>query len=316
MMKHSVDIKIKKIFQQLFKAGGQIMKQGFIPVRGGKVWFRVVGFDKKAIPLLVLHGGPGMPHFYLESLEPLAAERPVIFYDQLGCGNSITTEKETHSLWTLERFVGEIQIVLDALGIEKVHILGHSWGAMLAVEYFASKANPDGVMSLILSGPFLSTPKWNADAKMLLKTLPEDIQKIVEEAEINGDYENTKYEKAMKVFYENFFCRMDPWPASLLKSFEAIGLEVHNDIWGPSKLKSIGKLRDYESIGKLESVTSPVLIITGEFDETPPETAEYYRSLVSGADLYIVKDASHCHHLEKPEEFNSVVSQFIKKFDK
>lgn len=302
-------------FSAAFASVTVTAKEGFIDVKGGKVWYRAAGLDAQGVPLLVLHGGPGMTHFYLESLEALASSRPVIFYDQLGCGNSITEEEDTKSLWTIERFVDEVQAVREALGLDKVHILGHSWGSMLAVEYMTRK-NPEGVQSLILAGPFMSTPRWISDAKSLLKTLPQDIQKIVEEAEAKGDYDNPEYLKAMDVFYKNFFCRLDPWPESLLKAFDTMGYEVYNYMWGPSEFTSTGTLKNHEVIDKLKELKLPVLFTCGEFDEARPETAKYYQSLVPGAELYIVKGASHCHHLESPEEFNAVISKFMEKNEK
>lgn len=290
-------------------------QEGYIPVEGGLVWYRMAGMDKEATPLLLLHGGPGMAHHYLDSLEALASERPVIFYDQLGCGSSITTEEDRKSLWTVERFVGEVQAVRDALGLKELHILGQSWGSMLAVEYYASLKEPEGIKSLILAGPFMGTQRWIADAKELLKTLPEEIRKTVEEAEAKGDFESEGYLNAMDVFYQNFNCRLDPWPPSLLKTFEVMGVEVYNYMWGPSEFTATGTLKNHDVFDKLKTITVPVLFTAGEYDEARPETAAYYQSLVPGSELYIVKDGSHCHHLEKPEECNKLLSEWLKRHD-
>jgi len=128
--------------------------EGIIDVPGGNVWYEIVG-DEKAIPLIVLHGGPGYPHESLEPLKGLSDERNIIFYDQLGCGNSKrTTDKK---LWTVEHFVEELQLVVSSLKLKKYHILGHSWGAALAVSYALTK--PRGLQSLILADPYISTPQ-------------------------------------------------------------------------------------------------------------------------------------------------------------
>src|SRR3989344_990085 len=103
--------------------------EGFIPVQGGKVWYKIAG-EPKGIPLILLHGGPGYPHDYLEPLEDLATDRQVVFYDQLGCGNSDKTTDP--ALWTVDKFVKELQSLIDQLGFEKYHLLGHSWGSALA----------------------------------------------------------------------------------------------------------------------------------------------------------------------------------------
>src|SRR4051794_14106810 len=133
--------------------------EGRIAVEGGEVWYRIAGDDRAGIPLLTLHGGPGYPHDYLEPLEQLADERPVIFYDQLGCGNS--DRPEDRSLWRIDRFVRELAQVRTALRLRRMHLFGHSWGTMLAVDYVLS---PAPVTSLILASPALSIPRWMADA--------------------------------------------------------------------------------------------------------------------------------------------------------
>lgn len=118
--------------------------EGFVDVEGGEVWYRIVG-SGSATPLLLLHGGPGAPSYYLNPMERVAADRPVIFYDQLWAGRS--PAPADRSLWTVERFVKELAQVRAALGLDEVHILGHSWGSMLAMEYMLTE--PEGVKSLV-----------------------------------------------------------------------------------------------------------------------------------------------------------------------
>src|SRR5258707_13101732 len=115
--------------------------EGFIEVGGGRVWYRSVGpggpgggaDGAGGVPLLCLHGGPGFTHYYLEPLEALADRRQVIFYDQLGCGRS--DRPEDVALWTVERFVEEVAQVRAALGLERLHLVGKSWGGMLGIQY-------------------------------------------------------------------------------------------------------------------------------------------------------------------------------------
>jgi hypothetical protein len=100
------------------------IREGYVSVPGGRVWYRIMG-AADAVPLLTLHGGPGAGHDYLEPLEALASDRPVVFYDQLGCGRS--EQPADRSLWQMDRFVAEIGAVRGALGLERIHLLGHSW---------------------------------------------------------------------------------------------------------------------------------------------------------------------------------------------
>jgi len=112
--------------------------EGFVAVPGGRVWYRSVGAD--GIPLLCLHGGPGFPHDYLEELEGLAPGRRVVFYDQLGCGRS--DRPDDPSLWTVDRFVEELAVVRESLGLERLHLFGSSWGGMLAIQYVLDRQPP------------------------------------------------------------------------------------------------------------------------------------------------------------------------------
>ena len=162
--------------------------EGYVDVPGGRIWYRIVGSGKRT-PLVLLHGGPGAPSYYLNPLAALADERPVIFYDQLGAGRA---EKPTDvTLWRVERFVEELSRLRTALRLDQVHLLGHSWGTMLAVDYMLTK--PVGVRSLILASPVLSMSRWLEDAATLKKTLPESIQAVIAKHESAGTFDSPEY---------------------------------------------------------------------------------------------------------------------------
>ena len=156
------------------------VQEGTVKVPGGNIWYLLVGAGKKGVPLLTVHGGPGAPHEYLNPLKALAEERPVVFYDQLGCGHS--DRPSDLALWTVEHFVEELDLLRKALYLNQVHILGQSWGSMLAVEYMLRK-EPSGVKSLILSGPYLSSPLWSRDQRYWRDQLPAEIRQIILECE-------------------------------------------------------------------------------------------------------------------------------------
>src|SRR6266542_5449371 len=147
------------------------IKEGVVSFRGYNVWYRVVG-EREApakLPLLCLHGGPGATHDYLEPLESMVATgRRVIFYDQLGAGNS--DHPHNPSLWTVPLFVEELGVVRQALGLEHVHILGQSWGGVLGMEYALTQ--PAGLVSLIVADSPASMPQWVAEANRLRAELP------------------------------------------------------------------------------------------------------------------------------------------------
>ena len=185
------------------------MSEGYIDVPGGRVWYKVLGAENQATPLLCLHGGPGFTHNYLEALEVLAGQRPVIFYDQLGCGKS--DRPADQSLWTVDRFVEELAQVREALQLEDLHLFGSSWGGMLAMQYVLDRKPP--LRSLTLCGSPASMPRWAADCAELLAQLPAEVRATIKEHEDSGFTACPEYQAAILGFYREHVCRLDPWPA-------------------------------------------------------------------------------------------------------
>jgi len=283
--------------------------EGSVEVTGGKIWYKIVGADKKGVPLLVVHGGPGAPHDYLEPLEALADERPVIFYDQLGCGNS---DHPTDTLlWKVERFVEEIKLLRKELKLDKFHLLGQSWGAMLATEYLL-REDPEGLLSLTLSGPLLSSPRWIEDQNRLVTLLPETIQNTIKQCEQSGDYFSQEYQDAVQEYYKIHLCRMDPLPEPLNRTNSKMALNIYLYMWGPSEFTATGTLKSADLTGELHKIKVPVLLTCGEFDEATPESVRYFQSRIPGSRLHIMKGCSHSHHLENPDEYTEVTGRFIK----
>ena len=170
--------------------------EGYVEVEGGRVWYRIVGSGNET-PLLLLHGGPGAPSYYLNPLEQVAADRPVVFYDQLGAGRS--DRPSDQSLWRVDRFVSELAAIREALGLEEVHLLGHSWGSMLAMEYL--RTEPQGMRSLILASPVMSVKRWAEDAEKLIAELPEDMQQAIEHHQAAGTTDDPAYQAATMEYY-------------------------------------------------------------------------------------------------------------------
>ncbi len=143
------------------------VKEGYIPFRGYKTWYRIVGEKEEdgKYPLICLHGGPGATHDYFQPLEALALTgRRVILYDQLGWGNS--DHVQNTSMWTIELFVNELSVLIQTLGLTHVHILGHSWGGQLALEFALTQ--PAGLASLILADTLASARQWAVEALRLI----------------------------------------------------------------------------------------------------------------------------------------------------
>jgi proline-specific peptidase len=135
---------------------------GYVAVDGGRVWYRINGTEHFAagkMPLLVIHGGPGFSHHYLLTLTDLADERPVILYDQLDSGNSDRPGDPAN--WTVGRFVDEVDHVRNALGLDRLVVLGSSWGGSVAASYAIRQ--PPGLVGLMLASPLISTERWIAE---------------------------------------------------------------------------------------------------------------------------------------------------------
>src|SRR5687768_11660299 len=159
---------------------------GTVDVGGHQIWYQIVG-DPSAprgkLPVLTLHGGPGVPHDYLTDLARFAEHgRPVVFYDQLGCGRSDHPADET--LWVMGTFVDELATIRRSLGLDRVHLLGHSWGGWLALEYALSQ--PDGVASLVLASTCASIPAFASASRRLKQQLPLDVQRVIDHHEAAG----------------------------------------------------------------------------------------------------------------------------------
>jgi proline iminopeptidase len=284
--------------------------EGFVQVDGGKIWYQVIG-SGDAIPLLVLHGGPGFPHDYLEPLGDLAIERPVIFYDQLGCGKSERPQDST--LWTIGRFVTELAQVREVLHLDRVHILGHSWGSMLATDYLLTK--PEGVSSVILASPCLNSQQWVKDQKKLLTAFPDSIQLLIEISEQEGTTDSDEYQAAIGLFFSYYVCREDPWPECMQRTMAGGSEDVYAFMWGPSEFYCTGNLKDYDRTDRLGEISVPVLFTCGQYDGARPETVERYHNLLPGSELVVFEKSSHTPHIEEPESYLKTIREFLRQVE-
>lgn len=287
------------------------VREGFIPSHGYKTWYRIVGEDKKeGLPLLCLHGGPGMTHDYLETLEQISQTgRRVIFYDQLGCGDSDHPHKP--SMWTVELFVEEVGEIRKALSLDEIHLFGQSWGGFLAQEYLLTK--PSGIKSLILANSAASTQRWISEANRLRLELPPEIQQTLKEHEDAGTTDDPAYGSATDVYYRRHLCRLDPWPDCLNRTLEKLGQdpEVYNYMWGPTEFHCTGNLKNWNIEDRLGEIDIPALILSGRHDESTPAINEVLHQGIRNSEWAIFEKSSHTPHLEETERYIQVVSDFL-----
>lgn len=290
----------------------QRIQEGFIPFRGYKVWYRIVGEGREPekLPLLCLHGGPGAAHDYLEPLEAVAENgRQVIFYDQLGCGKS--DQPHDPSLWTVDLFLEELDVVRKALALENLYILGQSWGGMLAMQYALTQ--PTGIAGLIIASSPANMRQWVDEANRLRSELPPDVQEILSRHEQNGTTDDPAYGEAMMVFYRRHVCRLNPWPDCLNRTLEQIerNPEVYHTMCGPSEFHVTGNLKDWDISPRLGEIQIPTLITSGRYDEATPAIAETVHKGIKGSGWVLFENSAHESHIEEPERYLRALGEFL-----
>jgi proline-specific peptidase len=294
----------------------QPVTEGTIPFHGFHTWYQIVGEreDPGKLPLLCLHGGPGAAHDYLESLAAMAETgRRVIFYDQLGCGRSATPPNP--SMWTVELYVEEVNAVRAALGLDRIHLLGQSWGGMLGMEYALTQ--PPGLASLTIASSPASMRQWVTEANRLRSELPPEVQATLTKHEEAGTTSDPEYEAASMVFYRRHVCRVDPWPEYVERTFDQLARnpEVYNTMNGPNEFYVVGTLKDWDIIGRLHEIRVPTLVTSGRYDEATPLIAETIHSRIAGSEWMIFEQSSHMAHVEEPERYMRVLDTFLTRVE-
>jgi pimeloyl-ACP methyl ester carboxylesterase len=269
------------------------MTEGFVPFRGYRTWYRVVGEPRPGtIPLLCLHGGPGSSHAYFEPLEQLAGGgRQIVLYDQLGCGDS--DRPDDPSLWSIELFVDEVRAVREALALERVHLLGTSWGGMLAQEYALTR--PEGLCSLVLSSTLASAEQWVAEAGRLLAALGPGA----------GDEE----------LMAAHFCRIDPPPPEMVRWRANRNPAVYEVMWGPNEHTCTGRLAGWDVTGRLGEISVPTLILSGRYDMCTETVADTLRQGIAGSEYVLFEHSAHVPVVEEPERYRAVVADFLDRVE-
>jgi proline iminopeptidase len=285
-------------------------QEGFVTVPGGPVWYRITRPDK-GIPLVVLHGGPGGTSCYFSRLES-GVDQTVVTYDQLGSGRS--GRPNDPSLWNVDRFVEELDVLRKSLGLKRMHLMGHSWGASLAAAYVLKKGTT-GIESLILSSPLLSTSDWIRDAQMLKKQLPLPTQRILERHEAAGTTDSPEYHEAEQEYTNRFVRR-----AARVSNPDCVeslpNRQIYQQIWGPTEFHATGTLKSFDVTSQFSKLKLPVLLIVGEFDEATPATAERYQKQIPGSKLVVIPGAAHAQLNDNPDAALSALRSFLRSVEK
>ena len=292
-------------------------REGWVERDGYRTWFRVVGDPDSGLPpLLCLHGGPGSTHHYFAPLERLAEDgRAVVVYDQLGCGRS---DRPAGIAWSLQVFLDELAAVREQLGLERIHLLGTSWGGMLALEHALSVSGEEGfggLTSLVLSSTLASAGEWEVEVKRLRDELPADVLAVLEEHERAGTYESAEYEAAESVFDARHFYRRGPYPPELERMLPERGRESYRAMWGPNEWTLTGALRGWDVRARLPELDLPALVARGRYDLSTESIAATLLHGLPRAREVVFEHSSHTPVLEETQRYLEVVGAFLREHE-
>ena len=283
--------------------------EGRLAVPGGTIWRNVSGTGS-GTPLVLLHGGPGFSSYYLKPFEDLGDDRIVVRYDQLGGGKSDPTTDTTR--FTIAHFVRELDSLRSSLGVASWHVLGHSWGTILALEYY--RAHPDRVASLVFGSPVFDMPAYERRANQLVATLSDSAQRAVRRAVAAGKFDAPDYQSAINEFFGLYVFR-HPVPADLDSSLASFNQVIYTYMQGPSEFTITGTLKQYDATPLLPGIGVPTLITVGEFDEVGPELVREHASRVPGARYELLAGAAHITTWDARDASVRVVRQFLRSAD-
>jgi proline iminopeptidase len=282
--------------------------EGYLDYLGYRTWYRVVGKLGSAVPLLALHGGPGSTHHYFGPLERLADERPVVVYDQLGCGSS---DRPQDVEWSVAVFCDEVDAVRSQLGLERIHLLGTSWGGMLALEHVLTGAA--GIVSLILSSTLASLEQWAAEQIVLKNALPPDVVEVLDRHEREETYDDPEYEQAMEAYFDRHFYR-GPKPRPELDAMKAEkAQDVYRVMQGPNEWTPTGALRGWDVRERLGEIDVPTLVIRGRYDMCTGPIAETLVKGIAGSREVVLEESSHTPVLEETDRYLASISSFMRQ---
>jgi len=299
-------------------SGGARMIPIHTPNGAFNVWVKRVG-NNPSLKVLLLHGGPAVPHDYLEAMDSFlpAAGIEYYYYDQLGAGNS--DQPKNDDLWTTNRFVDEVEQVRTALGLTKDNfcLYGQSWGGLLAIEY--ALAHQDQLKCLVISNMMASIPAYNAYAKSkLTPELNASDLATVQQLEAENKTDDPRYMGILvPQFYEKHFLRRPAaeWPEPVNRAFARQNEHIYTLMQGPSELGAGGRLVNWDRFADLKRITVPTLVIGAKYDTMDPAYMEKMAKQLPKGEYAFMPEGSHLAMYDDQQRYFAALVGFLKKQD-
>jgi proline iminopeptidase len=291
-----------------------------IPVRTPKgtfnVWTKRVGKNPR-MRLLLLHGGPAATHEYFECLESFLPLEGIefIYYDQLG--SAYSDQPKDPDLWTVDRFVEEVEQVRTALGLgqDNFYLLGHSWGGILAIEY--ALKYQQHLKGLIISNMMASGPDYDAYAEnVLAKQIDPAVLDEIRSLEKAGDFGNPRYmELLVPNYYMKHICRLPDWPDPVNRAFARMNQEIYVIMQGPSEFGISGRLEKWDRKADLKNIAVPALVVGSKYDTMDPEHMKWMSSQLPKGSYLFCPEGSHMCMWDDQETYINGLVRFMKSVD-
>jgi len=286
-----------------------VPKEGYVKVLGFDLFYKQFGEPEKG-EILCLHGGPGMTHDYMLPMADLADHGyRVTFYDQLGCGRSEVPKNPT--LFVPEHYVEELEAFRRKMQLGKPHVIGSSWGGMLAIAYALKYQR--NMTTMITVGGLHSVPLTVREMEKMRRGLSKEVQATLAKYEAEGDFANPKYIDAVMVFYRKHVLRLWPWPKEATYTMEHTSIPVYGTMNGPNEFTIIGNTRYWDVTSKLKTIHVPTLVLGGKYDEVSPVVASELHRFIKGSERTTFPNSSHLSFWEEREAFMRRVLRFLKK---
>lgn len=273
------------------------------------VWTKKVG--KGDIKVLLLHGGPGFGDEYLECFDSFLPDAGIEIYHYAQLGNFNSDQPTDVKLWTIERYLEEVEQVRKGLGLENFYLLGHSWGGMLAMEYGIKYQQH--LKGLVISNMTASIESYVKYANELRAKLPAQTQATMAKYEKAGKYDAPEYQDIiLNQIYSQYICRLNPWPNPLMRSFTHFNAQIYNTMQGPNEFVITGNFKNWNVWDKLPTITVPTLVIGAKYDEMSLDDKRKMASLIPNSRLLICEGSHLSMYDDQQHYFNGVI-QFLKE---